>query len=77
MKNYDPKNIQAVAARAGYFKSYPEWQQAFYIFPDYRWKRNYRNVFFQMWTQPPDTKAVSVSEFLDYLKAQLDDEAAT
>ena len=58
-----------LAAHATAFEAIPQWDRAFFVFPDYRHRPGYFPSFQAVWRQPPRTQAFFANEFFHYLRA--------
>lgn len=64
----DHYNARRLAEQATMFELIPEWQQAFYVFPEHRRHPGYFQTFLSLWNRPPKTQAFFVNDFLNYLR---------
>ncbi len=76
MKDVSPLNIRDLANKARDFNRLPEWDEAYYIFPDYRANPSYLNLFDEHWNPNPqlNLKRGSVAQFINAIRKELPDE---
>jgi hypothetical protein len=53
------------------FRYQPQWDKAFYVFPDYRANRAYMNEFRTYWTRQNGVELLSQSQFLKRIKGEI------
>lgn len=64
-----------LAANVKPFRHLPEWDRAFFLFPDHRRQQaGYLQTFLSRWTRPPLTRAMFVTDFLEMVKGRLEKE---
>lgn len=70
MKDY--RYATVLASKLTVFACYPEWDRAFYVFPDYRADQSYLNAFRNSWTPQKDVDFMSMSAFVKAVRWELE-----
>jgi hypothetical protein len=67
----DHRRAAALAINLTPFRPYPEWERAFYVFPDYRADANYLQEFRNHWRQEKDIEFVGLHAFVATVRKEV------
>lgn len=68
----DVENPIKLATDIQPFKSVPEWDKAFFIFPQHRYNHDYLRTFRAIWAKPPDTEVLFVKDFIQLVREKME-----
>lgn len=68
----DVENPTRLASEIHPFRSVPEWDKAFFVFPQHRRNPDYMRTFRATWARPPDTDALFVKDFIELVEEVLE-----
>jgi hypothetical protein len=74
MKDVHPLNIRELAQDTGNFNRIPEWDVAYYLFPNYRANASYLALFDSYWNPNPELnlKRASVRNFWEVVRKEME-----
>jgi hypothetical protein len=68
----DVSNPTGLAATANHFRNSPEWDQAFFVFPEHRRHPDYLRTFRAHWARPHKTEAMFVKDFVQLVRERIE-----
>lgn len=71
LKDWKSAVTLAVGLRENTFRFLPEWDSAFYVFPDYRANAAYLNEFKNYWIPQHSVEFISQSQFLEIVRGMV------